>query len=147
MRKKEMGEMDHIAYCDKKAKELEKLFNGSKSMLIRGAAGRKIPYGRVNEGEKVYLVENDGSCEIKASALVKSVFNSEKMTKEESEKLIQENMDKLNLTNAQLKRWNGKRYICLIEISDIKEIEPFTFKRTSNMDDWLIIEKIDEVKE
>ncbi len=138
--------MDHIAYCDKKAKELEKLFNGSKTMLIRGAAGRKIPYGRVNEGEKVYLVENDGSCEIKASAIVKSVFNSEKMTKEESEKLIHENMDKLNLTTAQLKRWNGKRYICLIEIFDLKEIEPFTFTRTSNMDDWLILENIAEVK-
>ena len=139
--------MVHIAYCDKKAKELEKLFKGSKSMLIRGAAGRKIPYGRVNEGEKIYLVENDGSCEIKASALVKNVFNSEKMTKEESEKLIQENMDKLDLTSAQLKRWNGKRYLCLIEISDIKEIEPFKYTRTSNMDDWLIIEDIEDVKE
>lgn len=139
--------MEHIAYCDKKAKELEKLFNGSKSMLIRGAAGRKIPYGRVNEGEKIYLVENDGSCEIKASALVKNVFNSEKMTKEESEKLIQQNMDKLDLTSSQLKRWNGKRYLCLIEISDIKEIEPFKYTRTSNMDDWLIVEDIEDVKE
>ncbi|MGM0640274.1 MAG: hypothetical protein ACQESN_02475 [Thermotogota bacterium] len=139
--------MEHIAYCDKKAKELDKIFDGSKTMLIRGAAGRKIPYGRVNKGEKIYLVENDGSCEIKASAVVKNVFNSEKMTKEESENLIQKNMDKLNLTTAQLKRWNGKRYLCLIEISDLKEIEPFKFTRTSNMDDWLILENIDEVKE
>lgn len=79
--------------------------------------------------------------------MVKNVINSEKMTKEESEKLIQDNMDKLDLTSAQLKRWNGKRYLCFIEISDIKEIEPFTFKRTNNMDDWLIIEDIEDVKE
>ena len=139
------GIMEHIAYCDSKAKELEKLVNGSKTMLIRGAAGRKIPYGRVNEGELIYLVENDGSCAIKATAIVKKVFNSEKMTKEDSEKLIQAHMKKLNLTKSQLKRWNGKRYLCLIEITDIKEIEPFVFKRTKNMDDWLLIENIDEV--
>lgn len=39
--KKGDGKMEHNAYCDKKAKELEKLFNGSKTMLIRDTAGRK----------------------------------------------------------------------------------------------------------
>lgn len=38
--------MDHLAYCEAKAKELVRLVYGGKSMLIRGAAGRKLPYGR-----------------------------------------------------------------------------------------------------
>lgn len=58
--------MEHIAYCDAKAKELQNLLNGSKTMLIRGASGRKLPHGRVAEGEIVYLLENDSSGIIRA---------------------------------------------------------------------------------
>ena len=52
--------MDHIVYLDAKAKELENLVKGNKSMIIRGANGRKIPYGRVNEGDILYFVNNNG---------------------------------------------------------------------------------------
>jgi len=43
--------MDHIVYLDAKAKEFEKLSEGSKTMIIRGAAGRKLPHGRVSQGD------------------------------------------------------------------------------------------------
>lgn len=33
--------MDHVVYVDTKSKELEKLLDGSKSMIIRGATGIK----------------------------------------------------------------------------------------------------------
>ncbi len=33
--------MDHVVYLDAKADELRKLINGEKTMIIRGAAGRK----------------------------------------------------------------------------------------------------------
>lgn len=39
--------MDHVVYLDAKEKELNKLLSGQKTMIIRGAAGRKMPYGRV----------------------------------------------------------------------------------------------------
>lgn len=42
--------MDHVVYLDARAKELEKLLDGRKTMIIRGAAGRKLPYGKVNKG-------------------------------------------------------------------------------------------------
>jgi hypothetical protein len=48
-------------------------------MILRGAAGRKMPYGRVNVGDVPYLLENDGSGKIWAKTKVGSVFNSEKM--------------------------------------------------------------------
>jgi hypothetical protein len=38
--------MDHVVYLDAKEKELDKLRSGQKSMIIRGAAGRKLPHGR-----------------------------------------------------------------------------------------------------
>ncbi len=41
--------MDHIVYLNHKAKELENLRNGAKSMIIQGAMGRKLPYGILNQ--------------------------------------------------------------------------------------------------
>ena len=35
--------MVHLVYCDDKAKALDKIMYGSKIMIVRGAAGRKIP--------------------------------------------------------------------------------------------------------
>ena len=42
--------MVHLVYCDDKEKVLEKILDGSKTMIIR-AVGRKIPHSRVFGGE------------------------------------------------------------------------------------------------
>jgi len=39
--------MDHIVYLETAANEIARLLNSTKTMIIRGAAGRKLPYGRV----------------------------------------------------------------------------------------------------
>lgn len=137
--------MEHIAYCDKKAKELDLLLSNKKTMLVRGAAGRKLPYGRVNIGECVYLVENDGSGMIQAKGDICAVLNSEKLSEDQGIKLLDENMEKLQLTKDQKKRWSGKKYLCFIELQNVVTITPFSFKRSSNMDDWITLNSIEEV--
>ncbi|MCK5764077.1 MAG: hypothetical protein KAH05_08155 [Clostridiales bacterium] len=52
--------MDHVVYLDAKAKEFEKLIEGTKTMIIRGATGRKMPYERVFEGDQLYFIRNNG---------------------------------------------------------------------------------------
>lgn len=140
--------MHHVVYVDAKANELANLLSGRKTMIIRGAAGRKMPHGRVFENDVLFLIENDGSGLVKARGKVSSVYHSEKMTKEQSSALVQENQDKLQLTEAQFKRWVGKRYLVLIEIADVKEVEPFRIDRSAygNMDDWLPVEDIESVR-
>ncbi len=139
--------MEHLVYCDTKAKVLEKLLEGSKTMIIRGAAGRKLPHGRVFEGETLYFIQNNGDGLIKAKGTVSSVFNSEKMTEDVSKALVQKNQDALNLSPAQIERWAGKKVLCLITVKDVKTIEPLHFDRKQNMDDWLVVETIDHVLE
>ncbi|MGI6777102.1 MAG: hypothetical protein ACOX7R_03460 [Acetivibrionales bacterium] len=92
--------MDHIVYCDKKAKELARLLSGEQTMVIRGAAGRKLPHGRVAIDDTAYLLENDSSGIIRAKGIVSSVFHSDKLSLEESEKIIEENMNRLKLTRS-----------------------------------------------
>ena len=135
--------MVHLAYCDDKAKVLEQMVDGSRTMIIRGAAGRKIPHSRVFDGEVIYFI-NKGTGKISAKAMVKSVQNYVKLSDEEILKTLDENQDKLKLTEKEKKRWH-KKCLCLVEIMDVLEIEPMDFDRQGNMDDWLIIEKIEDV--
>jgi len=141
--------MDHVVYLDAKSNELENLLSVKKSMIIRGAAGRKVPYGKVNVGDILYFINNNAEGEIKAKGVVSSVFNSEKMTKDESIALVKKYQDKLKLTDKQFQKWAGKRYIVLIEIKNIEKIQHFPFNRDifkNMMDDWLPIENIETVK-
>lgn len=140
--------MDHVVYLDAKANDLEKLLNKSKTMIIRGATGRKLPYGRVFKGDVLYFINNNAEGAVKAKAEVKTVFNSDKMSTEESVSLVKKNLKKLNLSEKQFEKWAGKRYLVLIEINNIQEIKPFAIDKSNygNMDDWLRVEKIEAVK-
>ena len=48
--------MDHVVYLDAKAKELENLLSGKKTMVIRGAAGRKLPSALISLASTVASV-------------------------------------------------------------------------------------------
>ncbi len=140
--------MDHVVYVDAKAREMENLVAGGKSMIIRGATGRKMPYGRVSPGDVLYFINNNAEGVIKARAKVKSVFNSDRMSKDESVQLVESHQYVLHLTETQLKRWAGKRYIVLIEVDEIEELAPFPIDRSEygNMDDWLPVGDIEGVR-
>ncbi|WP_331475450.1 hypothetical protein [Clostridioides difficile] len=112
-------------------------------MVIRGAAGRKIPHSRVFEDELLYFMEK-GTGKISAKATVKKVENYVKLTEDEISKILNENQPKLNLSEKQKVRWH-KKCLCLVEFENVEEITPLDFDHQGNMDDWLIVEKIEDV--
>ncbi|NBH18741.1 hypothetical protein D3Z55_15090 [Clostridiaceae bacterium] len=139
--------MVHLVYCDNAGKRgekvLDKILAGTKTMIVRGAAGRKIPHSRVFEGERLYFMEK-GSGDVTATALVKEVKNFVKLSDEEITKILAENQSKLNLSDKQKVRWH-KKCLCFVEFEDVKKISPLAFEHQGNMDDWLILEKIEDV--
>lgn len=139
--------MVHLVYCDNAGKKgervLDKILAGTKTMIVRGAAGRKIPHSRVFEGECLYFIEK-GSAEITTIAIVKEVQNFVKLSDEEITKTLADNQSKLNLSDKQKIRWH-KKCLCLVEFENVKKISPLTFEHQGNMDDWLILEKIEDV--
>lgn len=139
--------MVHLVYCDNAGKKgekvLDKILAGTKTMIVRGAAGRKIPHSRVFEGERLYFIEK-GSAEVKTTAIVKEVQNFVKLSDEEITKILEDNQSKLNLSDKQKVRWH-KKCLCLVEFENVKEISPLAFEHQENMDDWLILEKIEDV--
>lgn len=135
--------MVHLVYCDNVSKELEKILNGNKTMVIRGASGRKIPHSRVFKDEVLYFMEK-GTKKISAKAIVTNVLNYIKLSDEENANIIESNKEKLALTDKQKERWH-KKCLCLVEFSNVEVIEPLDFDHQSNMDDWLILDKIEDV--
>lgn len=135
--------MVHLVYCDDKSKEIKKIISGNKTMIIRGASGRKIPHSRVFKDEILYFMEK-GSKLISSKAIVTNVYNYVKLTDQEITSIIELNNDKLQLTNMQKERWH-KKCLCLVEFNNVEEIKPLDFDKQSNMDDWLIIDKIEDV--
>lgn len=139
--------MVHLVYCDNAGKKgvrvLDKIIAGTKTMVVRGAAGRKIPHSRVFEGERLFFIEK-GSASITATAIVKSVQNYVKLSEEEITRILSENSGKLNLSDKQMVRWH-KKCLCLVEFENVEEIAPIAFEHQSNMDDWLILNRIEDV--
>lgn len=139
--------MVHLVYCDNAGKKgekvLDKILAGTKTMIVRGAAGRKIPHSRVFEGESLYFIEK-GSAKVATTAIVKEVQNFVKLSDEEITKTLADNQSKLNLSDKQKERWH-KKCLCLVEFENVEEISPLVFEHQGNMDDWLILEKIKDV--
>lgn len=139
--------MVHLVYCDNAGKKgekvLDKILAGTKTMVVRGAAGRKIPHSRVFAGERLYFMEK-GSAFITATAIVKEVQNFVKLSDEEITKTLADHQSKLNLSDKQKVRWH-KKCLCLVEFGEVQEITPLAFDHQGDMDDWLIIEKIEDV--
>ena len=140
--------MVHLVYCDNAGKKgeriLDNILSNTKTMVVRGAAGRKIPHSRVFEGETLYFMEK-GTMLISALATVKAVQNYVKLSDDDIEKTLADNQDKLNLNDKQKERLH-KKCLCLVEFDGVQKIEPpLAFDHQGNMDDWLIIEKIDDV--
>lgn len=131
--------MDHVVYVDAKENELSLLLNGKKQMIIRGAAGRKLPHGRVNPGDRLFFIQNNGEGLIRAEAEVIEAIHSEKLSEEESRQMVAEHQTDLQLTPAQVKRWAGKRYLVLVRVGMVRPVSPFAIDRSAygNMDDWL----------
>lgn len=135
--------MVHLVYCDDKENEITKIISGEKTMVIRGAAGRKIPHSRVYENDILYFIEK-GSKFITSKAQVTKVFNYVKLEDSEITTIINNNNIKLLLTDNQKQRWH-KKCLCLIEFNNVEKINPLCFDHQANMDDWLIINRIEDV--
>ena len=139
--------MDHIVYVEAASKEMDRILAGSKKIILRGAMGRKLPYERVFKGDTLYFMNNNGEGLVKATAKVFNVVNTDKLSPDESMAMLQVYSNDLQLSNAQLKRFGGKRYLVLIEIIKPKKIKPIKTDKSNfaNMDDWLFVEDINKV--
>jgi len=139
--------MDHVVCLDADSKEIENLISGNKSMIIRGADSIKPPYGIVNEGDILYFIDDKRGGGVRARGVVSLVLNSDQSSVEESYETVIMYQEKLQLPDQQFDRWAGKKYLVLIGLADIEEVEPFQINESnfSKTEDWLTVGNIEKV--
>ena len=117
-------------------------------MLIRSSSDRQVPYEKVEVGDTLFFLRNNGEGLIRAKAFVSSVFFSDKLTKVKSIELVEKNQDKLQLSEILIKRWGGKRYVSLIEVERVIRLYPFDINKSKfgNMDDWILVKDIEKLR-
>lgn len=137
--------MDHICKINKD--ENEKLRSGTKTMIIRGGAIRKIPYKKVFIGDIVYFTHNGHRGRIYLKASVLNVINESKLTNKKATSLVDANQLKLQLNVHQYKKWTHKKNIVLIEFDAITIIEPIIIDKPwlRSMKKWIPVGNIESV--
>ncbi len=136
--------MEHIVYLDSRADEYDKIIHGKKSMVIRGSSKRLAPYGKVFEGDKIYFVNGIDTNSILAEATVVRVINTENLSGAGLSAVVENNMDKLNLTPKQIERWGTKRFIVLVEFDNFRLIDTIEFGYNDDeaKSDWIITDSV-----
>lgn len=135
--------MIHIVICDNKEKELEKLINKERTIILRGSATRRIPHSRIFVNDELYFVER-GQNVSKYHAKVLNADSLSKLTNDEINNIFDKYKNKLNLTINEENKWK-KKCLCIIEFNDIKEIEELSIPAYTPLEDWIMVNNLDEL--
>ncbi|OPY28732.1 MAG: hypothetical protein A4E28_01342 [Methanocella sp. PtaU1.Bin125] len=142
--------MDHVVYVSRSLKELDKLIAGGRSMLVRGSTGKKVPYGKVNAGDRLFFATGNSTRNVvKAAASAGEVYDSPKLSGIEPECLLAGHASELQLSDVEMAKWSVKKYLTLIALQDFSPIVPFSIaaRGDGETDDWIVLDNIDEIIE
>ena len=117
-------------------------------MIIIGSAVKSVPHGVVTEGDILYFSSDEGEPLFCAKGIVSSVIQSDELTREESYETIIRNQDRLQLPDEQFYRIAGKKYLVLIGISGITQINPVNIPdlKSCITDKWIPVGNFEMVK-
>ena len=135
--------MIHIVICDNKEKELDKIINKERTLLLRGGVSRKIPHSRIFINDELYFVEK-GSNVSNYHAVVSDAINYSKLINSEINDIYSNYKDRLKLSKKEENKWL-KKCMCLIEFTDLNECEAINIPNYTNLEDWIMVNEIEEL--
>lgn len=135
--------MIHIVICDNKEKELNKIINKERVVLLRGGDSRRIPHSRIYVNDELYFVEK-GEYISNYHAVVTDTYNYSKLTNNEIKEYYNKYKDKLNLSEKEEKKWL-KKCMCFIEFNEFKECKETKIPNYNNLKDWIMVDSIDDL--
>ena len=135
--------MIHIAICDNKTNELDKLISKERTILLRGNNTRRIPNSRIFVNDEIYFVKK-GEYKSFYHAVVTNADSYRDLTTIEIDRLFNKLNDKLNLSRIEEEKWK-KKCICVIEFKDFKKIDGIDIPKYSPVTDWLMVNDLSEL--
>lgn len=135
--------MIHIVICDNKFKELDKIINKERTVLLRGNASRRIPHSRIFINDELYFVEK-GSNKAFYHAIVKNAESYSKLTSMEIDKIFENYSDKLKLCDEEINKWK-KKCLCIIEFERLECIDGIDIPHYTPLEDWIMVNSLEEL--
>lgn len=135
--------MIHIVICDNKEKELEKIVNKERTILLRGGASRRIPHSRIFINDELYFVEKGNNIS-SYHAIVNDATNYSKLINSEINDIYNKYKEQLNLSKKEENKWL-KKCMCLIEFKDLKECEEISIPNYTNLEDWIMVNSLSDL--
>lgn len=135
--------MIHIVICDNKYKELDKIINKERTVLLRGNSSRRIPHSRIFVNDELYFLEK-GSNVCKYHAVVKNADSYSKLANMEIEEIFSKYESRLSLCNEEIDKWK-KKCLCIIEFDNLESIDGLNIPHYTPLEDWIMINSLDEL--
>jgi ASC-1-like (ASCH) protein len=127
--------MDHIAILSHKT-VLDKILNGQKTVESRFSRLKSLPYGQINEGDRVYFKLSGGA--ILGQALVSRVEEYDNLTPTRINELAKKYEKELALSEDFLVRKLESKFATLIFLEKVEECEPWNYKQDGRSG-WIIL--------
>lgn len=137
--------MDHVVPLNHDS-ELDNLVTGRATMIIRGKESYDSFSGMVRKGDILFFLEKGSKGYLCAKGRVSSVFETEKLTVEESFETVIRHQDRLQLPDDQFYTVAGKQFLVILGLEEVESIEPVFFdtSRFTGIDDWISVGSIRE---
>ena len=131
--------MDHIAIL--KDGPLDSILSGKKTIESRWSVNKIAPFGKVHQGDTIFLQRSGGSVEAKAS--VSKVLEFSPLTKKIVDDVVREYGSAIGIDETSVKLWWNptKNYCTLIFFDEIKKTTPFRVNKEgfASMAAWLCL--------
>ncbi len=139
--------MDHVAILSKEKPWLEWIRTGKKTIESRWYKTRRTPYGRVKKGDRIFFKES--GAKITVQATVEKVHFFADFTKGELQEIINTYGDSICLQKRDPKAYAGLKYCTLIELDNVREVEPFQIDKTGFGSGvaWITVADIEKIKQ
>ena len=135
--------MIHMVICDNKTKELDKIINKERTVLLRGSNSRRIPNSRIFVNDELYFVEK-GTNKSFYHAVVTNADSYRDLTDIEINRIFDKLKTKLNLCEQEEKKWK-KKCLCIIEFNSLTNIDGLDIPNYPPITDWIMINSLDEL--
>lgn len=139
--------MDHLVYISSEAKELDRLLDGHKTIIVRATDEEKLPFGRITDGDTLYFMTTGRPGVVQARGEVKNVLFRNNLSREECTELLNRFLMEMMLTEDQLSDCDGCSCVILVRVVNIEKTGPFSIEDSiaEDMEDWYIIEDIKKI--
>ena len=142
--------MEHIAIMKKAWGFTRKILSGEKTVESRWYMSRRLPWGRIRQGDAVYF--KDSGEPVSVVARVAKVIQFSDLTPRKVGEIVERYGREAGMGKGDLQKFSGefknKRYCILVFLRDAHGVEPFRVDKSGFglMSAWMTLNDVNAIR-